>query len=123
MQEIIILALTGLAAGALSGLLGVGGGIILVPSLVFFLGLSQHLAQGTTLAMLALPLGFSAVKKYYKAGHVQMQWVFLLMIGFVVGNFLGAFFSLSLNDKILQKAFGVFLLLIAGKSAWELKNK
>ncbi len=81
-QTIIILILIGLGAGILSGLIGIGGGIIIVPSLIFFLGFSQKMAQGTSLGILLLPIGILAVLQFYKAGYVDVKTVWLVALGF-----------------------------------------
>jgi uncharacterized membrane protein YfcA len=113
-QLIIILAI-GLMAGLVSGALGVGGGIIIVPALVLFLGFSQHLAQGTSIAILLLPTGILAVMQYYKNGYVDVKVALILMLLFVVGAYLGSLVSLSLPDKVLKKVFGIFMLLVSLK--------
>jgi uncharacterized membrane protein YfcA len=102
-------------AGLVSGALGVGGGIIIVPALVLFLGFSQHLAQGTSIAILLLPTGILAVMQYYKNGYVDVKVALILMLLFVVGAYLGSLVSLSLPDKVLKKVFGIFMLLVSLK--------
>ncbi|HEX2684946.1 MAG TPA: TSUP family transporter, partial [Ferruginibacter sp.] len=89
-QTILIIIVVGVAAGMLSGLVGVGGGIIIVPSLVYFLSFSQKTAQGTSLAMIMLPVGIFGVIQYYKQGHVDFRVVGFLAIGFVVGSIFGS---------------------------------
>ena len=89
-ETILILVLVGLAAGILSGLVGVGGGIIIVPALVFFLGFSQHEAQGTSLGLLLLPVGILAVMNYYKQGHIDVRIVLIMSAAFVAGGFFGS---------------------------------
>lgn len=123
LTDFVILTIIGFTSGALSGLLGVGGGILIVPALVFFFGLSQHQAQGTSLALMLLPLGFFATKKYYQAGNVKILYAVLLIFFFIIGSFLGADFSLALDEKILKKSFGIFLLLIAIKTFFNLRKK
>ena len=114
-QTILIIILIGLAAGVLSGLVGVGGGIIIVPALVYFLAFNQHQAQGTSLGILLLPAGIFAVLNYYKKGYIDIKVVIVLFIGFLVGGFLGSKLSLSLPDTTLRKIFAVMMLIIAGK--------
>lgn len=112
MREILYLLL-GLSAGTLSGLFGIGGGIVLIPGLVFLAGLSQHEAQGTTLAILLLPIGLLAVMRYYKAGHVQLYIALFICIGFFIGGLFGANIAESIPTLTLKKAFGAFLLIVA----------
>lgn len=114
-QTVVLLILVGLLAGILSGLVGLGGGVIIVPALVFLLGFSQHQAQGTSLGILLLPAGIFAVINYYKKGYIDVNVVMLLFVGFLVGGWLGSKISLSVSEATLKKIFGVALLLIAGK--------
>jgi uncharacterized membrane protein YfcA len=114
-STIVILLLIGLTAGILSGLVGIGGGIIIVPALVYFLGFSQHAAQGTSLGLLLPPVGILAVMNYYKKGFLDINVVLIMAIAFVVGAFLGSKFSINLSEDKLKKFFAVVLLLIAGK--------
>jgi uncharacterized membrane protein YfcA len=114
-QTIFIIVLIGLFAGMLSGLIGVGGGIIIVPALIFFLGFGQHQAQGTSLGILLLPAGIFAVINYYKQGYIDVKVVALLFIGFLLGGYFGSKISLTLSEAVVKKIFAVMLLLIAGK--------
>jgi uncharacterized membrane protein YfcA len=115
LQTIIILILTGIAAGILGGLVGVGGGIIIVPSLVYFLSFSQKTAQGTSLGLLLLPVGILGVLQYYKEGHVDFKIVGLIAIGFLAGSYLGSKVALSLPQDTVKKIFAVILIIIAVK--------
>ena len=112
---ILLLVLVGLAAGALSGMVGVGGGIIIVPALVYILGFSQFQAQGTSLGLLLLPVGFLAVWNYYKKGYIDVKVVLIMCAAFVVGGYIGSKFTLSLPQETVKKIFAVILLLGAGK--------
>jgi uncharacterized protein len=114
-QTFIIIIVIGLIAGMLSGLVGIGGGIIIVPALVLFLGFSQHKAQGTSLGILLLPAGIFAVINYYKQGYIDLKVVLLLFVGFVVGGYLGSRISLNLPEAVVKKIFATVLLLFAGK--------
>jgi uncharacterized membrane protein YfcA len=117
---IITILIIGLCAGVLSGMVGVGGGIIIVPALVFFLGFSQHMAQGTSLGLLLLPAGILAVLNYYKAGQVDVKVVGLLAISFIAGGYLGSKWSLSLPQDTVKKIFAIFLFYTAFKMiGWE----
>jgi len=107
--------LLGLAAGVLSGLIGIGGGIIIVPALVFLFGLSQHQAQGTTLALLVPPIGILAAWTYYSQGYVNLKIAGFVCLGFFFGGLLGAKVATGLSNEALQKIFGVVLLLVALK--------
>ncbi len=107
--------LLGLVAGALSGIIGIGGGIIIVPALVFLFGMSQHHAQGTTLALLVPPIGILAAWTYYKAGYVDVKVAAFVALGFVVGSLVGARFATGISDVALQRVFGVALMVIALK--------
>ena len=101
-------------------MVGVGGGIIIVPALVFFLGFSQHMAQGTSLGLLLLPAGILAVLNYYKAGQVDVKVVGLLAISFIAGGYLGSKWSLSLPQDTVKKIFAIFLFYTAFKMiGWE----
>lgn len=114
-QTIVMLIIVGILAGILSGLVGLGGGVIIVPALVFLLGFSQHQAQGTSLGILLLPAGIFAVINYYKKGYIDVNVVLLLFVGFLIGGWLGSKLSLNISEATLKKIFAVALLLIAGK--------
>src|SRR5215217_173449 len=115
MQTILILILVGIAAGILGGLVGIGGGIIIVPSLVYFLSFSQKSAQGTSLGLLLLPVGIFGVLQYYKQGHVDLRVVAIIAIGFLAGSYFGSRIALSLPQETVKKIFAIMLLLIAVK--------
>jgi hypothetical protein len=115
MTQIFLYVLLGLVAGTFSGLIGIGGGTIIVPALVFLFGLSQHLAQGTTLALLVPPIGFLAAWTYYKQGYVDLRIAALICLGFFFGGLLGAKLATKLPNIVLERVFGVALLLIALK--------
>jgi uncharacterized membrane protein YfcA len=114
-QTIVLLIIVGVAAGMLSGLVGLGGGVIIVPALVFLLGFSQYQATGTSLGILLLPAGIFAVMNYYKKGYIDIKVVLLIFAGFLIGGYLGSKISLSLPQATLKKIFAVVLILIAGK--------
>lgn len=114
-MEILILLLIGLAAGILSGFLGVGGGIIVIPALVMLLGYSQKQAQGTSLGFLLAPIGILAVINYYKAGLIDLKAVALMTVTFVIGSYFSSKVAVSLPDYWLKKGFAVLLLFYAIK--------
>ena len=114
-SEIILLVLIGLLAGFVGGSLGLGGGIIIVPALVFLLGVSQHNAQGTSLVVLLFPVGLFAVYNYQKAGMINWKMAWIIMIAVVVGSYFGSLLSVQMPEKILKKAFGFFILLVSLK--------
>jgi uncharacterized membrane protein YfcA len=103
------------AAGMLGGMVGIGGGLVIVPALVYFLAFSQHQAQGTSLGLLLLPVGILGVINYYQKGYVDVRAVGLLAIGFIVGNYFGSKWALSLPQLTLKRIFAVFMILIAMK--------
>ncbi|HPN72804.1 MAG TPA: sulfite exporter TauE/SafE family protein [Candidatus Omnitrophota bacterium] len=105
----------GLIAGIASGFLGIGGGVVIIPILVYFFGLTQHQAQGTTLALMIPPIGLLAAIKYYRDGNVDVRIAALICTGFIVGGLLGAYLVSPVPDHILRRIFGVFLLGIAVK--------
>ena len=114
-QTLIILIIIGIAAGMLGGMVGVGGGIIIVPALVFFLGFSQKMAQGTSLGILLLPVGILGVIQYYKEGYVDMRVVLLISTGFFLGSLLGSKLALSLSQETVKKIFAILLIIVAVK--------
>jgi len=119
MQSLAYIAL-GLIAGIAGGIFGIGGGIILIPAMVYFFGLTQHQAQGTTLAILVPPIGLLAALRYYYSGNVKLGMAGWICLGFIVGGFLGAHFIQGVPDAVLKKVFGVFLALVG---AWMIVGK
>ena len=114
-NTILSLVLIGILAGILSGLVGVGGGIVMVPLLILFFGYSQHQAQGTSLAVLAVPVTLLAAYNYHKQGHLDWRYAAVIAVFFVLGGFIGSKIAISLDQKMLKKVFGVILLFVAGK--------
>ncbi len=114
-ETLTIIVIIGLAAGILGGMIGIGGGLVIVPALIYFLAYSQKEAQGTSLGLLLLPVGILGVLNYYKKGYVDLKVVGLLSIGFVIGSYLGSKWALSLPQATLKKVFAAFLLLLAIK--------
>ncbi|WP_346857118.1 sulfite exporter TauE/SafE family protein [uncultured Draconibacterium sp.] len=113
--QLLILIVIGILSGILAGVFGVGGAIIVIPALVFILGLSQHEAQGTSLAFMLPPVGILATWNYWKAGQVNWKIALVLSVTFVLGAYLGSHFSLNISDKTLRKAFGVLMIVLALK--------
>ena len=115
MADAALLVALGIIAGVLSGLIGIGGGVIIVPALVFIFGMTQHQAQGTTLALLVPPIGILAAWTYYKHGYVDIRAAALICAGFILGSFIGARVGTGFSDEVLQKVFGVALIGIGLK--------
>ncbi len=114
-QTILILILIGIASGILSGLIGIGGGIIIVPALIFFLGFTQLQAQGTSLGILLLPVGLLAVMQFYKAGHIDVKAVGIVALAFLVGGYFGSKIALSIPQELVKKIFAILLIVIAAR--------
>lgn len=114
-MEIIYLVVIGILAGILSGMFGVGGGIIIVPALVFFLGMTQHQAQGTSLGLMLLPIGILAAYNYYKTGNLNIKYGLIIAAAFVVGGYFGSKISLGLDQIMLKRIFGILMIFVAIK--------
>lgn len=114
-DNLFILIGIGLAAGMLSGMFGVGGGVIIVPALVYFLSMTQHQAQGTSLALMLLPIGILAVWNYYKSDAVNWKAGLIIAVAFVIGGYFGSKLSLNLSEVRLKQAFGVMMIAVAVK--------
>jgi uncharacterized membrane protein YfcA len=120
-ETIAILIMIGLFAGTLSGLVGVGGGIVIVPCLVLFLGFSQHLAQGTSLGLMLLPIGILAVINYYNKGFVDVKAVAIMCAFFIIGGWLGSKLALSLSQETVKKIFAIVLFYTGFKMmGWDM---
>lgn len=117
-STILILIFIGLAAGTMSGFVGIGGGMVIVPGLVFLLGASQMLAQGTSLAMLMFPVGILGVYNYYKAGNVNFNYVLIMGAAFILGSYFGSKYALKISEHKVKLIFGIFLLYLAVKLIW-----
>jgi uncharacterized membrane protein YfcA len=112
-MQMTLFALLGVVVGILAGILGIGGAIFVVPALVYLFGWEQHLAQGTTLAMLIPPIGILAAWRYYQAGHVDLKVAGILCVGFFIGGYFGGAIANQLSGDTLRKIFGGALLLIS----------
>ncbi len=115
METFIILLLIGMLAGIFSGFIGIGGGLIVVPALVLFMGMTQHHAQGTSLAMMLPPIGILAVYNYYKIGYVDFKISLILAIAFIIGGFLGSKIAISLPAETVKRIFGAIIILVGIK--------
>jgi uncharacterized membrane protein YfcA len=112
MHWLIIVAL-GFAVGILVGMMGIGGGIIVVPALVYLTGMDQHMAQGTSLLVLLPPLGLGALSVYWKKGQVDLRGGILCAIGFFLGGYFGGLIAIGLASRRLTSLFGLFLIVSA----------
>jgi len=109
------LLLLGIIAGYFSGLIGIGGGVIIVPALVLLFGFSQYAAQGTTLALLIPPIGILAVWKYYQKGFVDIKTAAIICAGFIIGSYLGSATAVNISQDTLKKIFAIVLILLGVK--------
>lgn len=112
-MHILLAVLIGLGAGLLVGLMGIGGGIVVVPALVYLLGMDQHLAQGTSLFMLLPPLGLGALWEYWKKREVDVTAGIISALGFFAGGYFGGLVAVGLSSRELQATFGLFLMIAA----------
>jgi len=112
---LLLLIAIGIVTGIMAGMLGIGRAIIMVPALVFIMGYSQHMAQGTSLAVMLPPIGIIAAYNYWKAGQVNLKFALILAAAFIIGSYFGSKFALNLPQPVLKKIFGVLLLLVAAK--------
>ena len=112
---LLTLIVIGIITGVMAGMLGIGGAIIMIPALVYFMGFSQQMAQGTSLAVMLPPIGIIAAYNYYKAGQVDIKFAIILAVCFLVGSYFGSKLALSLPQPILKKVFGVLLLFVAAR--------
>jgi uncharacterized protein len=113
LTTIIILIMIGLMAGIFGGMFGVGGAIIMIPALVYFLGVDQHTAQGTSVAIMLPPIGLFAAYNYYKAGQVNIWYAVIIAVAFLVGGYFGSVIALRLPENLMKKIFGILLLIVA----------
>ncbi len=117
--QLLVLVLVGLLAGALSGFVGVGGGIIIVPAMIYFMNMNQMQAQGVSLALLMLPVGILGVMNYYKAGHIQFSYVLIIAIGFVLGNYVGSKYAMRVPEHKIKFLFALLMLFVAVQMLWK----
>ncbi|NNF01099.1 MAG: sulfite exporter TauE/SafE family protein [Bacteroidia bacterium] len=114
-MEILVILLIGVIAGVFAGFIGIGGGLIIVPALVFILGMNQHMSQGTSLAMMLPPIGALAVYNYYKEGMVDIRVAAILCISFFIGGYIGSKFAIALPENTIKRIFGVIIILAGVK--------
>jgi len=112
---LLLLVLIGIIVGGLSGMLGIGGGIFMIPAMVLMLGFTQHQAVGTSLAVMLPPIGFFAAYNYYKAGHVNLTYALVLAVAFMLGSYLTSKIALQIPTETLKKFFAVALILVGIK--------
>jgi len=112
---VLILIIIGMMAGVFGGMFGVGGAIVMIPAMVYFLGVDQHTAQGTSLAVMLPPIGLFAAYNYYKAGQVDIWYAGIIAVSFMLGGYFGSMIALNLPENLMKKIFGIFLLLTALK--------
>ncbi|MBF0522192.1 MAG: sulfite exporter TauE/SafE family protein [Candidatus Omnitrophica bacterium] len=117
-MQIFLYVMIGLVSGFLGGMLGLGGGAIMIPAMILMFGLTQHQAQGTSLAAMLPPVMILAVLRYYHAGNVKIQMACYIALGFVLGGFIGAIFAENIPDLQLKKIFGLFLVFVGIKIAF-----
>lgn len=115
LTTILVLLLIGAAAGFASGFVGVGGGIIIVPALVFFLGYSQHMAQGTSLTLMLPPIGLLGFYNYYKSGNTNVTAALVIAAAFILGAYFGSKISISMDQRMVKRIFGAVMMLAAAK--------
>lgn len=115
MSIILSLVFIGLLAGFLSGILGVGGGVVMVPLLVLLVGFSQYEAQGTSLAVLAVPVTALAAYTYYTEGNVNLKYAAIIAVTFIVGGVIGSKVAVSIDQGMLKKIFGIIMMIAAIK--------
>ncbi|MCK8520805.1 sulfite exporter TauE/SafE family protein [Aquimarina sp. D1M17] len=112
---LVSLVLIGLLAGFFSGTLGVGGSVVMIPLMILWLNFSQHEAQGTSLAVLAVPVTLLAAFNYYREGYVNWKYAAIIAVTFIIGGYLGSKLAISINQNLIKKIFGGVLLLVALK--------
>ncbi|HEX2921189.1 MAG TPA: sulfite exporter TauE/SafE family protein [Bacteroidales bacterium] len=114
-SAVLILIIVGIITGIMAGMLGIGGAIIMVPALVYILGMSQQSAQGTSLAVMLPPIGIIAALNYYKAGFVNLKYAMILAVFFIVGSYFGSKLSVNMSETLLRKIFAFLLIAVAAK--------
>lgn len=113
MWPVIGFAVLGILGGTLSGMLGIGGAIIIIPALVYFFEFTQKTAQGTTLLLMIPPIGIFAALEYWKAGNVNLKAAVIIALFFIAGAWLGSKLALKIDPVLLRRVFAVFLIFVA----------
>jgi uncharacterized membrane protein YfcA len=113
MSTILLLIAIGLAAGILSGFIGLGGAIVIIPALTLFMGMSQYMAQGTSLAVMLPPIGLLAAWNYWKAGELNLKYAMIIAAAFLIGGYIGSKYALTVSENMLRKVFAIALVLVA----------
>ena len=122
LETFLILILIGLVTGAVGGMLGIGGALILIPALVYFVGFSQHEAIGTSLAVMLPPIGLFAAYNYYKAGQVNIKYALIIAAAFMIGSYFTSRLALKMPENLIRKIFSVFIILIAIRMFFQTNN-
>lgn len=112
---LVLLTAIGLCAGILGGMVGLGGGIIIIPGLIMLLGMTQKGAQGTSVAIMLPPIGVLAAWNYYKAGYVNIKFALVIAVAFILGGWLGSKIAIALPDVVMKKIFAVIMIVVAVK--------
>jgi len=114
-NTVLILALIGLAAGTMGGMVGIGGGLIIVPAMVYLMGADQKTAQGTSIAIMLPPIGFFAAMNYYKAGYINIKYAAIIAFTFLLGGYIGSKLAITLPEALVKKVFAAFMIITAVK--------
>ena len=122
LETFSILIVIGLITGAVGGMLGIGGALILIPALVYFVGFSQHEAIGTSLAVMLPPIGLFAAYNYYKAGQVNIKYALIIAAAFMIGSYFTSRLALKMPENLIRKIFSVFIILIAIRMFFQTNN-
>lgn len=119
LEQIIILILIGIGAGFIGGMAGIGGGLVIVPMLIIFMGMTQHQAQGTSIGTLVFPIAILAAINYSNEGFVNWKFVVFLVFSFMVGSYFGSKLAVNLDGKMLKRVFGTVMIIAAIKMYWD----
>ena len=122
LETFLILIVIGLITGAVGGMLGIGGALILIPALVYFVGFSQHEAIGTSLAVMLPPIGLFAAYNYYKAGQVNIKYALIIAAAFMIGSYFTSRLALKMPENLIRKIFSIFIILIALRMFFQTNN-